>query len=44
MGRQCMAHEIPIEDHIDLHAFAPRDIKSVVEEYSTPRMRPDSVK
>jgi DNA-nicking Smr family endonuclease len=24
---------IPIEDSIDLHAFAPRDIKSVVEEY-----------
>ena len=28
-----MAHRIPIEDHLDLHAFAPRDIKSVVEEY-----------
>ena len=28
-----MAHHIPIEDHLDLHAFAPRDIKSVVEEY-----------
>jgi DNA-nicking Smr family endonuclease len=24
---------IPIEDSLDLHAFAPRDIKSVVEEY-----------
>lgn len=24
---------IPIDDSIDLHAFAPRDIKSVVEEY-----------
>jgi DNA-nicking Smr family endonuclease len=24
---------IPIEDTLDLHAFAPRDIKSVVEEY-----------
>ena len=24
---------IPIEDSIDLHAFAPRDVKSVVEEY-----------
>jgi DNA-nicking Smr family endonuclease len=24
---------VPIEDSIDLHAFAPRDIKSVVEEY-----------
>jgi len=27
------AHRIPIEDHLDLHAFAPRDIPSVVEEY-----------
>jgi len=26
-------HRIPTEDHIDLHAFAPRDIPSVVEEY-----------
>jgi DNA-nicking Smr family endonuclease len=26
-------HRIPIEDHLDLHAFAPRDIPSVVEEY-----------
>jgi len=25
--------EIPIEDAIDLHAFHPRDIPSVVEEY-----------
>ena len=24
---------IPIEDAIDLHAFAPRDVASVVEEY-----------
>jgi DNA-nicking Smr family endonuclease len=24
---------IPIEDTLDLHAFAPREIKSVVEEY-----------
>ena len=30
-----MAHRIPIEDALDLHAFAPRDIKSVVEEYLT---------
>jgi DNA-nicking Smr family endonuclease len=29
------AHRVPIEDSIDLHAFAPRDIKSVVEEYIT---------
>jgi len=26
---------IPIEDALDLHAFAPRDIKSVVDEYVT---------
>ena len=25
--------EIPIEDSLDLHPFAPRDIPSVVEEY-----------
>jgi DNA-nicking Smr family endonuclease len=25
--------EIPIEDAIDLHAFAPRDVLSVVDEY-----------
>ena len=25
--------KIPIEDHLDLHAFAPRDVASVVEEY-----------
>ena len=30
-----MIHRVPIEDAIDLHAFAPRDIKSVVEEYVT---------
>lgn len=28
-----MAHELPLEDSIDLHQFAPRDIPSVVEEY-----------
>ena len=27
------AHRVPIDDSIDLHAFAPRDIPSVVEEY-----------
>ena len=27
------AHRIPIEDALDLHAFAPRDVPSVVEEY-----------
>jgi DNA-nicking Smr family endonuclease len=26
-------HKIPIEAFLDLHAFAPRDVKSVVEEY-----------
>ena len=26
---------IPIEPSLDLHAFAPRDIKSVVDEYVT---------
>jgi DNA-nicking Smr family endonuclease len=26
---------IPIEDALDLHAFAPRDVTSVVEEYVT---------
>jgi DNA-nicking Smr family endonuclease len=26
-------HRIPIEDALDLHTFAPRDIASVVEEY-----------
>ena len=26
-------HRIPIEDSIDLHAFAPKDAVSVVEEY-----------
>jgi len=24
---------LPIEDHIDLHSFAPRDVRSVVEAY-----------
>ena len=27
--------EIPIEDSLDLHAFQPKDIRSVVEEYVT---------
>ena len=26
-------HRVPIEGMLDLHAFAPRDIRSVVEEY-----------
>lgn len=28
-----MTHRVPIEDALDLHTFAPRDIKSLVEEY-----------
>ncbi len=28
-----MPHRIPIERELDLHAFQPRDISSVVEEY-----------
>jgi DNA-nicking Smr family endonuclease len=28
-----MVHEVPIEPELDLHAFAPRDIPSVVEEF-----------
>jgi DNA-nicking Smr family endonuclease len=28
-----VAHRIPIEPQIDLHAFHPRDVPSVVEEY-----------
>ena len=28
-------HRVPIEDSLDLHTLAPRDITSVVEEYVT---------
>jgi DNA-nicking Smr family endonuclease len=28
-------HKVPIDAELDLHAFAPRDIPSVVEEYVT---------
>jgi DNA-nicking Smr family endonuclease len=28
-----MDHRVPIEDSLDLHAFLPRDIPSVVAEY-----------
>jgi DNA-nicking Smr family endonuclease len=28
-----VAHRIPIESSLDLHAFAPRDVASVVGEY-----------
>ena len=27
------AHQIPIEDALDLHAFAPRDVPGVVDDY-----------
>ncbi len=27
--------DLPIDDTLDLHAFSPRDVKSVVEEYVT---------
>lgn len=30
-----MPHRVPIEASIDLHAFHPKDIASVVEEYVT---------
>jgi DNA-nicking Smr family endonuclease len=30
-----MSHHVPIEPSLDLHTFAPRDIKSVVEEFVT---------
>jgi DNA-nicking Smr family endonuclease len=30
-----MVHQLPIEPTLDLHAFAPRDVVSVVEEYVT---------
>ncbi|MDA1184211.1 MAG: Smr/MutS family protein [Acidobacteria bacterium] len=30
-----MTHQVPIEGTIDLHAFEPRDVTSVVEEYVT---------
>ena len=30
-----MTHRVPIEGTLDLHAFTPRDIPSVVEEYIT---------
>ena len=28
-----MTHRVPIESTLDLHAFAPRDVGSVVDEY-----------
>jgi dsDNA-specific endonuclease/ATPase MutS2 len=32
-GDEDEVHVVPIEDSIDLHFFAPRDILSVVDEY-----------
>lgn len=29
----CDPHPVPIEPELDLHAFSPRDIPTVVEEY-----------
>jgi DNA-nicking Smr family endonuclease len=34
-GAKTGVMKIPIEDSIDLHTFAPRDVVSVVEEYVT---------
>ena len=33
LGSCNLTHRIPIEGTLDLHAFAPKDIRSVVEEY-----------
>jgi DNA-nicking Smr family endonuclease len=30
-----MTHRVPVEDTLDLHAFAPSDVASVVEEFVT---------
>ena len=30
-----MAHRVPVEGSLDLHAFAPSDIRSVIDEYVT---------
>jgi len=30
-----VSHQVPIEESLDLHAFSPRDIPSVVDEYVT---------
>lgn len=35
MAEDEKSHVVPIEGSIDLHAFAPRDVESVVDEYIT---------
>lgn len=32
-GDEAGAHRLPIEDALDLHAFAPRDVPAVVDDY-----------
>src|SRR5262249_14944433 len=33
LGNTPVAHRVPIEPELDLHAFHPRDVVSVVDEY-----------
>jgi len=32
-GDAGIPHRIPVEDHIDLHAFSPAEVRDLVEEY-----------
>lgn len=32
-GDAGIPHPVPIEDHIDLHAFSPAEVRDLVEEY-----------